>query len=261
MVRVPRYILLLALLCLGFRATPNHVQTETKLWLWAWERREDLRFLERATGTDVGVAFLARTVSLGPRGLTVVPRRQPLLLPEGMAPKAVVRLTLPEGYLAGREPLTTSEMTELVGAIVAPLGEAPTAGLQLDFDARASEETFRKELLRAIHAELRVRYLEVPFGTTALAARCMHDAQNSDPAEGEVVPMLFSLGPDAVNVRLGLQAWGDFPAARCRDAIGIMVGDAVPDFARGRTVYAFSRGPWTAASFETVRRATSPSPP
>ncbi len=256
--RVPRYIVLLALLCLGFRSTPKHVQRETKLWLWAWERREDLRFLEGAAGTDVGVAFLARTVSLGPRGLTVVPRRQPMLLPEGMKPKAVVRLTLPEGYLASREPLTPAETTELVRAILAPLGEAPSAGLQLDFDARASEETFRTELLRAIHAELRVRHLEVPFGATALAARCMQSTRTPDPAEGEIVPMLFSLGPDAVNVRLGLQAWGDFPEARCRDAIGIMVGDPLPDFARGRTVYAFSRGPWTAASFETVRRTTLP---
>lgn len=256
--RVPRYILLLALLCLGFRSTPNRVQPETKLWLWAWERREDLRFLEGSTGTDVGVAFLARTVSLGPRGLTVVRRHQPLLLPEGMTPKAVVRLTLPEGYLAGREPLTSSELTALAGAILAPLVESPTAGLQLDFDARASEESFRAGLLQAIHAELRARHLDVPFGTTALAARCMQNTHDADPAEGEVVPMLFSLGPDAVNVRLGLRAWGDFPATRCRGAIGIMVGDATPDFARGRTVYAFSRGPWTAASFETVRRSISP---
>ncbi len=254
--RVPRCLLILAALCLGFRAAPTATPGHTKLWIWAWERREDLRFLEHAPG--VGVAFLARTVSLGPRGLSVVPRRQPLLLPEGTKPKAVVRLTLPEGYLASREPLTVREMSALVDALVAPLREAPTEGIQLDFDARASEEPFRHALLQALAAEMHARYPGTAFSTTALAARCMRNTPDSDPSEGEVVPMLFSMGPDAVNVRLGLQAWGDFPSVRCRSALGIMVGDAVPTLAQGRTVYAFSRAPWTADSLDTLRHATPP---
>ena len=57
--------------------------------LWAWERPEDLRFID----TDrVGVAFLAATAIL--RGDTVVPRprMQPLQVPPGTTLKAVVRV-------------------------------------------------------------------------------------------------------------------------------------------------------------------------
>src|ERR1039458_2560605 len=45
------------------------------LVLWAWERPEDLRFLNPKL---TGVAFLAGTVRLGPDGLSFPPRLQPL---------------------------------------------------------------------------------------------------------------------------------------------------------------------------------------
>ena len=60
-----------------------------RLVLWAWERRENLEFLDPHA---VGVAFLARTVSWQDGQLKSQPRLQSLRLPSGTRTIAVVRL-------------------------------------------------------------------------------------------------------------------------------------------------------------------------
>src|SRR3954471_2936111 len=49
------------------------------LMLWAWDRDDDLRFLDIR---DTGVAFLAATLTLRGEGVVLAPRRNPLALPE-----------------------------------------------------------------------------------------------------------------------------------------------------------------------------------
>ena len=57
--------------------------------LWAWERPEDLRFLE----TDkFGVAFLAQTLTLQNDKVIFRPRRQPLEVADGTYLIAVTRI-------------------------------------------------------------------------------------------------------------------------------------------------------------------------
>src|SRR5687767_16011817 len=57
--------------------------------LWAWERPEDLTFIDPQ---KTGVAFLAKTITLRGDKVLVRPRLQPLTLPEGAKTIAVVRI-------------------------------------------------------------------------------------------------------------------------------------------------------------------------
>jgi hypothetical protein len=59
------------------------------LFLWAWERREDLSFIDPHR---IGVAYLAGTVCLRGTEVEVRPRLQPLRLPAGTNVIAVVRV-------------------------------------------------------------------------------------------------------------------------------------------------------------------------
>ncbi|MGA9623571.1 MAG: hypothetical protein WBQ65_03810, partial [Bryobacteraceae bacterium] len=59
------------------------------VFLWAWERPENLEFLDPRT---TGVAFLARTVCLGGGTVSVRPRLNPLRYPPGATLMAVVRV-------------------------------------------------------------------------------------------------------------------------------------------------------------------------
>src|SRR6266542_893708 len=57
--------------------------------LWAWERPEDLSFIDPR---EVGVAFLAKTLRLQGKQLLVRPRMQPLKVPPETMLMAVVRI-------------------------------------------------------------------------------------------------------------------------------------------------------------------------
>ena len=59
------------------------------LMLWAWDRDDDLRFLDTS---DTGVAFLAATLTLRGEGVVLTPRHNPLTLPEGVSRVAVVHV-------------------------------------------------------------------------------------------------------------------------------------------------------------------------
>jgi hypothetical protein len=57
-------------------ATPHNAALDTwpRLMVWAWERPEDLRGLDRA----IGAAFLARTITIAGAQFRLHPRRQSL---------------------------------------------------------------------------------------------------------------------------------------------------------------------------------------
>ena len=57
--------------------------------IWAWERPEDLRFLDPKV---YGVAFLAQTIFLEKDGVSPKPRRQPLEVAPGTYLIAVTRI-------------------------------------------------------------------------------------------------------------------------------------------------------------------------
>jgi len=74
-----------AVLCLSRPAAVPHAGTDTpdalrnfpRVILWAWERPEDLRFLDHSDQPPA-VAFLARTLYLRGADVLVRPRFQPL---------------------------------------------------------------------------------------------------------------------------------------------------------------------------------------
>ena len=105
---------------------PHTVRTDTHgmsavppLVLWAWERPEDLRFLDP---TRVGVAFLAQRVRLGPKGVSYYPRMQPLRVAQETSLVAVVRVETAAG--AARDP----ETARRVGGEIARAGRPPRGG-------------------------------------------------------------------------------------------------------------------------------------
>src|SRR5580693_3837629 len=60
-----------------------------RVFVWAWERPEDLTWLDARA---VGVAYLARTVCPRKDGVSVRPRMQPLRVPPNTVLMAVVRV-------------------------------------------------------------------------------------------------------------------------------------------------------------------------
>ena len=111
------------------------------LMLWAWERPEDLRFIDPAT---TGVAYLAATATIEHDGSVRFHfRQQPLATPLNTTRVAVVRIESPPRYVF-------PEPARLIEGVLAAARQRDVKGLQIDFDARASERRFYKSLLEQL---------------------------------------------------------------------------------------------------------------
>ncbi len=214
-----------------------------KTILWAWERPENLTFIDPA---NVGVAFLARSLYLRGSEVIVRQRLQPLRVPSHASLLAVVRIeTDALKPIAG----TQTQRQKTIDA-VAELSSLPNVrALQIDFDARRSERKLYRELLRDVRSRLDV---SIPLSITALASWCMYDNWLAELPIDEAVPMLFRMGVDERNVLSFLSRHKRFPAKQCQTSVGVSLDEPLTKLPAHRRVYVFDPKPWSASALQTV---------
>lgn len=192
-----------------------HCRADT--WLWAWDRPEDLRWLQ----PGVGVAWFAAQFDAQDANFQVQPRRAVLrvrpdtpLLPvfhiEAFHPRKPAMLG----------PAAVEVWAEALARHAALLDkpEAPLKRLQIDFEARSGQRDFYRSVLQALRAKL-------PPGTwlsvTALASWCGDAAWLRSLPVDEVVPMYFRMGPAERSLwQQRMLAPGKLPTV-CRNAAGL----------------------------------------
>jgi len=221
----------------------NGAVQRPKIILWAWERPEILDFIDPR---EVGVAFLAKTLSLRDDSVVEHPRLQPLRVPPGTTLTAVVRI-MPD---RSTPPHLSFGQAEKASSRIAELTRLPgISAIQIDFDARVSERTFHRELL----VELRRRLpASVGLSVTALASWCLQDNWLSELPVDEAVPMLFRMGPEGSQVRLHLERGREFRSALCRRSVGISTDEPRPRLPTGRQVYIFHPRPWSSEAARDI---------
>ena len=201
---------------------------------WAWERREDLRFL----GEHQTVAFYAGLITLDQDRVETMPRRNPLLLAPNTHRVAVVRIE------TRRAALTATQRRATLDAIQRLYRDAEE--LQIDFDATRSERAFYRALLFDIR-----KTIDAPLTITALASWCIGDRWMRDLPVDDAIPMLFRMGGDAHAIRARLARGEDFAEPRCRASIGVALDEPLPA-ARGRRVWVFPSAPWTEEAWKSA---------
>lgn len=221
-------ILLLALVSCRQSRGPSRM-------LWAWERPEDLRFLDPGAA---GVAYLAATLYLEHGGVVrPEPRRQPLLLPDGVFLVSVVRIE------ARGVELGSGHREELIARILEYSDRPAVRTLQIDFDAARSQRAFYREMLNELRRRLPG---ERGLSMTALASWCIHDDWLDGLPVDEAVPMVFRMGADDRTVRAYLDGGRDFLSRACRQSTGVSADEPWPKLPSGRRIWIFSPRPWTA---------------
>jgi hypothetical protein len=202
------------------------------LVLWAWERPEDLRFIDPST---TGVAYLAATATIRQDGAVAFHfRQQPLATPAGAIRIAVVRIESPARYVF-------PDPSRLVEGLRAAAEQRDVRALQIDFDARASERRFYRSVLE----ELR-RTTTLPIGITALATWCEGDKWIDPSVVSEAVPMFFRMGRGESKAMA-------IEAPVCRGAAGVSLDESWPPHPSGR-LYVFNPRSWTQADYDSVLR-------
>jgi hypothetical protein len=211
------------------------------VFVWAWERPEDLRDLD----AGVGVAFLAQTISITGGEFRVAPRRQPLRVSPTTALVAVTRIEA--------ERVTSPSPRPPIDALASAIATTATlprvAGVQVDFDAVASDRPLYRQLIHRLRDRLPST---VPISITALASWCAGDNWLGGLPIDEAVPMLFRMGP--VNEpfrRIAVAPESASPA--CRGAIGISLDEPIDMPANGRRVYVFNPHAWTGMTLLQAR--------
>jgi hypothetical protein len=236
-------IIILAALPSADRFGSGPGRPDKPIVLWAWERREDLRFIDP---TRVGVAFLAGTVRLSGDAVEVRPRLPAIMVPQATTLLPVVRI---ETGRPARPTLSAAQRSQAVEAIATLAGPPMARRIQIDFDATRSERAFYSALL----ADLRRRLpREARLSITALASWCLGDDWIAALPIDEAVPMLFRMGSDDAVVRHLLAARADFRPPLCRQSVGVALDEPLPCSLRGRPTYVFAPHPWSPASYQAA---------
>ncbi len=209
--------------------------------LWAWERPEILDFIDPR---EVGMAFLARTLHLRGRDLVVRPRLQPLSVPPGTALTAVIRI---ESDRSEAPAFSPGQRQKTIAAVIPVAGLPNIPSIQIDFEARASERPFLRDLLADLRRHLPAA---MPLSMTALASWCLHDDWLAGLPVDEAVPMLFRMGPEGPDVLRHLAAGRDFRPALCRHSLGVSTDETMPRIPLGRRAYVFHPKPWSLSAME-----------
>ena len=197
---------------------------------WAWEHREDLRFL----GEHRTVAFYAGLIALDGSEVKMAPRRNPLLLPENTHRIAVIRIE------SHRATLDAKQRRATLAAIRHLYRDAEE--LQIDFDAVRSERAFYRALLFDVRGAI-----DAPLTITALASWCSGDRwMQGLPIDG-AVSMLFRVG----HARIAPGA--DLAEPLCRANVGVSLDEKWSGGLLGRRrVWAFNPIPWTEESWKSA---------
>ncbi len=213
------------------------------IFLWAWERPEDLRYLDTKTA---GVAYLSGTITLRGDDTIIVPRLQPLRVASGASMSGVVRIETDAGFSPS---LSNGQRKAAVEGILRLTYRPGAAGCQVDFDAVQSQRGFYAALIRDLRRRLPGDWR---LSITALASWCLDDDWIAGLPVDEAVPMLFRMGPDGPGIRRRLQSGSDFQDRACRTSAGVSTDEPLPPLRRGRRVYIFHPKPWTEASARAI---------
>lgn len=199
---------------------------EPRIYLWAWDRPEDLRFLE----PQIGVAYFAGEIDLAEKKPAFRPRTKALLLPKTQPSLPVLHVRAKRSGRYG-----DAEQKVILEAIRRLVADSRTEVIQLDFEVYNSQRDFYKDLIRSIKEE----NPNLKLSVTALASWCARDAWLKDISVTEIVPMLFDPSHKNGDARHALPQ-----ASNCKTAVGIATYETYRSFPRAKTYYIFSNRAW-----------------
>ncbi|MGD9590052.1 MAG: hypothetical protein AB7Q37_18205 [Pyrinomonadaceae bacterium] len=227
---------ILALSCFA----PNGERNVPSTVIWAWERPEDLRFLDPGRHA---VAFLAQTLILKNDSVEVIPRRQPLAINPGSYVIAVTRIESSRRS-DERPSLSTTQREAVIVHLQESVKLPEVRAIQVDFDAVASEREFYRTLI--IDTRSRIGP-DLTLTITALASWCSGDRWLVGLPIDDAVPMLFDIGPQRNEILRDLKGGTDWNEPLCRNSYGVSVNEPpLSGLKPGRRIYLFKDAAWNA---------------
>lgn len=255
--------------------------TQPALTIWAWERDEDLSFIDPA---KVSVAYFAGTVYVHGDSVRFRPRIQKLTMPKGTHAFPVFRIESirassdasdKTGFCSSDHEIPTKRAAGYVAKTIAiqveklsrcesdaaafnKIGSVSGSKIvQIDFDALEDERPFYKELLRNLKRELSS---DTKISITSLASWLLADKWLERESADEAVAMLFSMGAGKREVLSRLKRQSLDSGAGMPIAVGISASESATnrELLNSRIqrkkggLYIFSSKPWNEQRLRTI---------
>ena len=241
------------------QAQRKAVSISPHVTVWAWERDEDLSYIDPA---KVDVAYFAGNIHVRGSLVSFRPRTQKLKLPSHAKTIPVFRIETIRrgcGSSASDEIVPDQRAAEYVArTIINRLKKLPrTEMVQIDFDALEDERPFYKTLLKYMRQGLPH---ETKISITALASWLLADRWIERGSADEAVAMLFSIGAGKRDVLARLKKQSLDSGADVPIAIGISASEKETNKSlfsaemqrKTRNLYLFSSKPWTEKRLCTI---------
>lgn len=232
--------------------------------LWAWERDEDLSFIDPS---KVGVSYFAGMIYVRGASTEFRPRTQKLKLPAGVHSVPVFRIeTLRGEGLPGSVSTSDARPPEFAAAdyiaksIVKAIKSLPPSDtVQIDFDALADERPFYRTILKKLRQELPpARRISI----TALGSWLLSDKWLQDGDADEVIAMMFSIGADRKNILQRVQSQRLDSGTNAQVSLGISANESLTNKAlfaahlqnQFDKIYIFNSRPWNRDRFDAITK-------
>ncbi|MBX7173570.1 MAG: DUF3142 domain-containing protein [Pyrinomonadaceae bacterium] len=238
-----RFICFLLILSFCFGCQKNS-PSSPNIILWAWERPENLEFID---SNKVAVAFLAQTILLNSDEVEVRLRRQPLKVNPETKLIAVTRIETNKNAN-----LSEKQRQEVLRLLLKTLELKNVSAIQIDFDVMSSEREFYRQILQGLRPKLPEN---IVLSMTALASWCVSDNWIKDLPVDEAVPMAFEMGADDKTIRDFLASGKDWIEPKCRNSYGISLDEPLKmEFRPNRKFYLFINNPngWKKSDLEKI---------
>lgn len=217
------------------------VRHNPKIYIWAWERTEDLRFLKNS---NITIVYYAGDVVIKNGEIDITPRRNMLFLPPNNPTIPLVRID----NFDKADVLDDQRLNDIKKFIVQICSIKGISGCQIDFDALTSERSFYTKLISAVKKEIPPN---IPLSITALVSWCDKYSWLDKTEIDFAVPMFYRLGPDSTKIRNNRVGQTFMKAKKCQSAVGVATDEQMPtrDYLQKKDIYFFNPQSWIKEKF------------
>lgn len=220
-----------------------YANISNQIYLYAWERPEDLSFLGK--NSDLGVVFYSGGIVIDRAGVKITPRVSSLKIPSGVESFPLIRVDNLSGSVAALESAGNG-----ISSFISDLCR-DYKKCQIDFEARPSEYEFYKGLLATVAKNIPKTRIAI----TGLASWCVGTAWfDQSPIDG-VTPMLYRMGPTSRSFKGGATSKSLISNSLCYDSVALSVDELDLDLKKlkNKDIYFFNPKPWTESDYNKIR--------
>ncbi len=226
-----------ALGLISYFSSEHKKKFDQRIYLYAWEREEDLSFLKNYE--NVGIALFALQIDLYNDHIVSHERTTSVVAPPGKKIVPVIRVDIKEN-----SPALPEKAIKLISNIC---NRSLWRECQIDFDFKETQKSFYIAFMNDVAKQLNK---DIKLTATSLPSYCYQGDFYKTISVAYVVPLLIDVGADEgylKNVKKD-----PFQGEKCGTAIGVGTyqGTYPTRIFPRKEVYLFSNRAWTKKRFE-----------